>query len=52
VRDAIFATRNYDGVLRPWSFTPTDHTTLTTMMVRQVRNGALDPTTVQIISAP
>jgi branched-chain amino acid transport system substrate-binding protein len=52
VRDAIFATRNYDGVLGPWSFTPTGDTTLTTMMVRQVRNGAWDPSTVQIVSVP
>ncbi|MBV9597779.1 MAG: branched-chain amino acid ABC transporter substrate-binding protein, partial [Chloroflexi bacterium] len=52
VRDAIFATSNYDGVLGPWSFTPSGDTTLTTMMVRQVRNGAWDPSTVQIVSAP
>jgi branched-chain amino acid transport system substrate-binding protein len=52
IRDAIFATSNYSGVLGTWSFTPTGDTTLTTMMVRQVRQGIWDPTTVQIISAP
>src|SRR2546430_6031198 len=29
IRDAIFATRNYDGILGTWSFTPTGDTTLT-----------------------
>ena len=52
IRDAILATRDYDGVLGRWSFTPTGDTTLTTMSVRQVRNGAWDDSTVQVIEAP
>jgi branched-chain amino acid transport system substrate-binding protein len=52
IRDAILATRDFDGVLGRWSFTPTGDTTLTTMSVRQVRNGAWDDSTVQVIEAP
>jgi branched-chain amino acid transport system substrate-binding protein len=51
IRDAIFATRDYDGILGKWSFTETGDTTLTTMSVWQVRNGAWDPSTMQIIDA-
>jgi branched-chain amino acid transport system substrate-binding protein len=52
IRDAVFATTNYDGVLGRWSFTNTGDTTLTTMSVRQVRNGAWDDATTQVIEAP
>jgi branched-chain amino acid transport system substrate-binding protein len=51
IRDAILATRDYDGVLGRWSFTETGDTTLTTMSVWQVRNGAWDPSTIQIIDS-
>jgi WD40 repeat protein/ABC-type branched-subunit amino acid transport system substrate-binding protein len=52
IRDAIIATRDYDGILGRWSFTPTGDTTLARMSVRQVRNGKWDNTTAQIIDAP
>jgi Periplasmic binding protein len=52
IRDAIFATQDYDGVLGTWSFTASGDTTLTTMSVRQVRNGTWDPTTVQVVEGP
>jgi branched-chain amino acid transport system substrate-binding protein len=51
IRDAILATRDYDGVLGRWSFTETGDTTLTTMSVWQVRSGAWDPSTIQIAEA-
>jgi len=51
IRDAIDTTRDYDGILGKWSFTPTGDTTLATMSVRQVRNGKWDNSTVQIIDA-
>jgi branched-chain amino acid transport system substrate-binding protein len=52
IRDAIVSTRDYDGILGPWSFTPTGDTSLTTMSVRQVRNGQWDDSTAQILDAP
>jgi branched-chain amino acid transport system substrate-binding protein len=52
IRDAIVTTRDYDGILGRWSFTPTGDTTLTTMSVRQVRNGQWDDSTAQILDAP
>jgi len=52
IRDAVFATTNYEGVLGTWSFTSTGDTTLTAMSVRQVRNGAWDAATTQVIEAP
>jgi branched-chain amino acid transport system substrate-binding protein len=51
IRDAIFATRDYDDILGKWSVTDTGDTTLTTMSVWQVHNGARDPSTLQIIEA-
>jgi WD40 repeat protein/ABC-type branched-subunit amino acid transport system substrate-binding protein/DNA-binding SARP family transcriptional activator len=52
IRDAILATTNYSGVLGTWSFTSTGDTTLTAMSVRQVKNGAWDDATAQVIEAP
>jgi branched-chain amino acid transport system substrate-binding protein len=52
IRDAIFATRDYDGVLGRWSFTDTGDTTATTMSVREVKNGKWDDDTTQIVQAP
>jgi branched-chain amino acid transport system substrate-binding protein len=52
IRDAIVNTRDYDGILGRWSFTPTGDTTLTTMAVRQVRNGKWDDSTVQVLGLP
>jgi branched-chain amino acid transport system substrate-binding protein len=52
IRDAVFATRNYDGVLGQWSFTDTGDTTLTGMSGRQVKNGAWDDNTTVVLQAP
>ena len=51
IRDAVFATRNYDGVLGKWSFTPTGDTTLTMMAVSQVVNGRWDDRSVHVVQA-
>ena len=52
IRDAVFSTRNYDGVLGMWSFTDTGDTTATEMSVRQVKNGKWDDDTTQLVEAP
>jgi branched-chain amino acid transport system substrate-binding protein len=39
VRDAVFATRNFNGVLGTWSFDQNGDTTLTVMTVYQVQGG-------------
>ena len=40
VRDAVFATKDFNGVLGTWSFDQYGDTTLTDMTVYQVQNGA------------
>ena len=52
IRDAMFATRNFQGVLGTWSFTDTGDTTLTTMSGRQVKNGAFDDANAVTLEAP
>ena len=52
IRDAIFATKNFNGVLGTWSFTDTGDTTLTAMSGRQVKNGAFDDANAQTLEAP
>jgi len=52
IRDAIFATRDYSGILGTWSFTDTGDTTLTGMSVRQVKNGTWDDSTTVTLEAP
>jgi branched-chain amino acid transport system substrate-binding protein len=42
IRDAVFATRDYDGVLGKWSFDRNGDTSLTTMSGRQVKDGKFD----------
>jgi branched-chain amino acid transport system substrate-binding protein len=42
IRDAVFATRDFDGVLGKWSFTDSGDTTLLAMGGRQVRDGRID----------
>jgi len=42
VRDAIFATKDYDGVLGKWSFDANGDTSLTQMSGRQVKDGKFD----------
>jgi branched-chain amino acid transport system substrate-binding protein len=52
VRDAIFNTKNFNGVLGTWSFTDTGDTTLTTMSGRQVKNGMFDDANAVVLTAP
>jgi branched-chain amino acid transport system substrate-binding protein len=52
IRDAVFATKNYDGVLGTWSFTETGDTTATTMSVGQVKDGKWDANSYVIVQAP
>ncbi len=49
VRDAIFATRDYDGILGKWSFTSSGDTTLTAMSIAQVRNGRWDQDSLEVV---
>jgi WD40 repeat protein/ABC-type branched-subunit amino acid transport system substrate-binding protein/DNA-binding SARP family transcriptional activator len=49
IRDSVFATRNYDGILGIWSLTPTGDTTLTMMAESQVVNGRWDERSVQVV---
>jgi branched-chain amino acid transport system substrate-binding protein len=52
IRDAIFATRNFNGALGTWSFTETGDTTITAMSGRQVKNGAFDDANAVTLTAP
>jgi branched-chain amino acid transport system substrate-binding protein len=52
IRDAIFATRDFDGVLGRWSFSDTGDTTLTGMSGRQVKNGDFDDANATTLEAP
>jgi branched-chain amino acid transport system substrate-binding protein len=52
IRDAIFATKNYNGALGTWSFTDTGDTTLTAMSGRQVKSGAFDDANAVTLAAP
>ncbi|MFN8500097.1 MAG: branched-chain amino acid ABC transporter substrate-binding protein, partial [Anaerolineae bacterium] len=42
MRDAVFATKDYEGVLGKWSFDQNGDTTLTTMSGGQVKNGKFE----------
>jgi branched-chain amino acid transport system substrate-binding protein len=50
VRDAIFATKNYDGVLGTWSFSDTGDTTLTTGSGRQIKDGKFDDVNAVVLN--
>jgi branched-chain amino acid transport system substrate-binding protein len=52
IRDALFATRDYDGVLGRWSFTDTGDTTLSAMSGRQVKNGSYDDANAVLLQVP
>ena len=52
VRDAIFATKNFDGVLGSWSFTDTGDTTLKQMSGRQVKDGKFDDSNAVVLEIP
>ena len=51
IRDALFATRDYEGVLGRWSFDQNGDTTLTEMTGRQVRNGEFDDENAVVLTA-
>jgi branched-chain amino acid transport system substrate-binding protein len=51
IRDAMFNTKNFNGVLGMWSFSETGDTSLTTMSGRQVKNGAFDDANAVVLSA-
>lgn len=52
IRDAIFATKNFNGALGTWSFTDTGDTTITAMSGRQVVNSAFDDANAVTLAAP
>ncbi|MFN0070123.1 MAG: branched-chain amino acid ABC transporter substrate-binding protein [Chloroflexota bacterium] len=53
IREAVFNTRDYDGVLGTrWSFDRNGDTTLTTMSGRQVKNGKFDDENAVTLQAP
>jgi branched-chain amino acid transport system substrate-binding protein len=52
IRDAVFATKNYNGALGTWSFSETGDTTLTAMSGRLVKNGAFDDANAVTLAAP
>jgi branched-chain amino acid transport system substrate-binding protein len=51
IRDAIFATKDYDGALGKWSFDANGDTTLTSLSGRQVKNGAFDDANAVVLKA-
>jgi len=51
IRAAVFATKDFDGVLGKWSFDPNGDTSLTTMSGRQVKNGKFDEDNAVTLSA-
>jgi branched-chain amino acid transport system substrate-binding protein len=52
IRDAMFATKDYDGVLGKWSFDANGDTTLTQMSGRQVKGGKFDDENAITLEAP
>jgi branched-chain amino acid transport system substrate-binding protein len=52
IRDAVFATRDYDGVLGRWSFDRNGDTSLTAMSGRQVKAGKFDDANATTLEAP
>jgi branched-chain amino acid transport system substrate-binding protein len=51
IRDALFATKDYDGVLGKWSFDRNGDTTLTQMSGRQVKGGKFDDENAVVLKA-
>ena len=43
IRDAVFAIRNFAGVLGNWSFDENGDTTLSSMVFYEVKNGSFEP---------
>jgi branched-chain amino acid transport system substrate-binding protein len=51
IRDAVLATRDFEGVLGTWSFDENGDTTLTTMSGRQIKDGKFDDANAVLIEA-
>ncbi|MFN8637024.1 MAG: branched-chain amino acid ABC transporter substrate-binding protein [Chloroflexota bacterium] len=51
IRDALLATRDYDGILGRFSFDANGDTTLTTISGREVKNGKFDDTNAVTLQA-
>jgi branched-chain amino acid transport system substrate-binding protein len=51
IRDALFATQDYTGVLGTWSFDANGDTTLTRMSGRQIVDGQFDDANAVVIAA-
>lgn len=52
IREALLATRDYDGILGRWSFDANGDTTLTVMSGREVKNGKFDDANAVTLQAP
>ncbi len=52
VRDAVYATKNYNGALGTWSFTDTGDTTITAMSGRLVKDAKFDDANAVTLAAP
>jgi branched-chain amino acid transport system substrate-binding protein len=52
IREALLATRDYDGVLGRWSFDANSDTTLTTMSGREVKDGKFDDANAVTLQSP
>ena len=52
VRDALFATQNFQGALGTWSLLDTGDTSLTNMSGREVKGGKFDDENAITLEAP
>jgi branched-chain amino acid transport system substrate-binding protein len=52
IRDAVFATRDYEGILGRWSFDANGDTTLTTISGREAKGGKWDDAGAVTLHAP
>jgi branched-chain amino acid transport system substrate-binding protein len=52
IREALLATKDYEGVLGHWSIDANGDTTLTTMSGREVKNGKFDDANAVTLQAP
>ena len=52
VREAVLATKEYDGILGRWSFDANGDTTLTTLSGREVKDGKFDDANAVTLQAP
>lgn len=52
IRDAVFATRDYEGILGRWSFDANGDTTMTTISGREAKGGKWDDAGAVTLQAP